>query len=59
VEVPSNENDEFASDGGAYADNDGDSGGSIRFLLATDRGGVDSDSTGHSTPPEETEEDAG
>jgi hypothetical protein len=65
VEFPANEKDEFPSNdgdaGAANSDNDdedGDGGGSIRFLFATDRGGVDSDSAGHSTQ-EETEEDAG
>lgn len=66
VGFPSNDEDELsandANEGAANADNDdedGDDGGSICLLLATDRGGVDSDSAGHSTPLEETEEDAG
>jgi hypothetical protein len=66
VDFPSNDEDGLpandADDGAANADNDdedGDGGGSICLSFATDRGGVDSDSAGHSTPLEETEEDAG
>jgi hypothetical protein len=64
-EFPANGKDELpATDGddrAANVDNDdadGDGGGFIRFLFATDRGGVDSDSAGHSAL-EETEEDVG
>jgi hypothetical protein len=62
VEFPSDDKDELPSNDAPNVDNgdeDGDGGGSVRFMFATDRGGVDSDSAGQSTPLEETEEDAG